>query len=221
MTAVAPLSAQTTAQAAAPAAQPRGLIGSDFQTFLQMLTVQMRHQDPLNPMQASDFAVQLATFSGVEQQLRTNQLLEGLTAQMGVAGLADFAGWVGMEARAVMPAEFTGAPIRIAPPVLAIAERAELVVRNALGEEVDRRDLPLAADDYTWDGIGSDGLPLPEGSYSFEVVSYAQGEPVATLAAEVWAVVAEARLQDGTVYLMMPGGVQIAAAAVTALRPPG
>lgn len=222
MTAVTPVTSQAAALSAAPAATAQGgMIGSDFQTFLQMLTVQMRHQDPLNPMQASDFAVQLATFSGVEQQLRTNQLLEGLTAQMGVAGLADFAGWVGMEARAEMPAAFTGEPIRLAPPILAIAERAELVVRNAFGTEVARRDIPLEAGDYLWDGTGNDGLPLPEGTYSFEVVNYAEGEPVAALAAEVWAVVAEARLQDGTAYLVLPGGVQIAAAAVTALRPPG
>ena len=35
---------------------------SDYQTFLNMLTVQMRNQDPLNPMNSNEFAVQLATF---------------------------------------------------------------------------------------------------------------------------------------------------------------
>ncbi len=212
--------AAATAPAAAPAPPRRGMIGADFQTFLQMLTVQMRHQDPLNPMQASDFAVQLATFSGVEQQVLTNQLLEGLTIQMGVAGLANFAGWVGMEAQAVAPAHFAGTPIRLSPPIPAIADRAELVVRNAFGTEVDRREIPLEAGDYLWDGKGSDGLPLPEGSYSFELVSHADGAPIAAAPVPVWSRVAEVRLRDGAVHLLLPGGIEIPAAAVAALRPP-
>ena len=46
-----------------------GFSGGDFETFLKMLTTQIRNQDPLNPMEGSEFAVQLATFSGVEQQV--------------------------------------------------------------------------------------------------------------------------------------------------------
>ena len=70
-------------------------ISSDFQTFLRMLTTQMQNQNPLEPIEASDFAVQLATFSGVEQQVRTNDLLSQLTSRM---GLSELANWVGREA---------------------------------------------------------------------------------------------------------------------------
>ena len=63
------------------------VISSDFETFLKMLTTQMQNQDPLNPIESSDYAVQLATFSGVEQQVRTNQLLADLANQMGSSGL--------------------------------------------------------------------------------------------------------------------------------------
>ena len=65
------------AQGAASAATAEtSLIGNDFNTFLVMLTTQLQNQDPLNPIESSDYAVQLATFSGVEQQVRTNQLLQ-------------------------------------------------------------------------------------------------------------------------------------------------
>lgn len=60
-----------------------GFAGGDFETFLKMLTTQIRNQDPLNPMEGSDFAVQLATFSGVEQQVQTNDLLQKMTDQLG------------------------------------------------------------------------------------------------------------------------------------------
>jgi flagellar basal-body rod modification protein FlgD len=69
-------SSAATSSAVAPADNGSGAkISSDFETFLKMLTVQMQNQDPLNPVDSSDYATQLATFSGVEQQVQTNDLL--------------------------------------------------------------------------------------------------------------------------------------------------
>ena len=99
---------------APPPADP-GAISSDFNTFLRMLTVQMKNQDPLDPIDSADYAVQLATFSGVEQQVKTNDLLAALSGQMAISGLAEMAGWVGREARAAMPGSFDGSPITISP----------------------------------------------------------------------------------------------------------
>ena len=59
-----------------------------------MLTVQMENQDPLNPVDSADYAVQLATFSSVEQQLRTNDLLSSLAATMASGGI-EFLGSLG------------------------------------------------------------------------------------------------------------------------------
>ncbi len=98
MSSISPVAATTpTTQSGAPS--QGALLSSDFQTFLKMLTTQARNQDPLNPMDSSDYAQQLATFSGVEQQVRTNTLLESLAAQLGGGGLTQYASWVGMEAR--------------------------------------------------------------------------------------------------------------------------
>jgi flagellar basal-body rod modification protein FlgD len=44
--------------------------------FLRLLVTQLRHQDPLEPLDAQDFASQLAEFTALEQQMRTNELLE-------------------------------------------------------------------------------------------------------------------------------------------------
>ena len=69
----------TTATATNTGLTKSTVIGSDFDTFLKLLTTQMKNQDPLNPIDSTDYATQLATFSGVEQQTRTNQLLESLS----------------------------------------------------------------------------------------------------------------------------------------------
>ena len=61
------------------ASNKAGSNAEDIQNrFLKLLTTQMQNQDPLNPIDSTDYAAQLATFSGVEQQVRTNSLLADL-----------------------------------------------------------------------------------------------------------------------------------------------
>lgn len=72
---------QTLRPPESPALSRPSQISSDFNAFLRMLTAQIQNQDPLEPMAASDFAVQLATFANVEQSTQTNSLLRELIAQ--------------------------------------------------------------------------------------------------------------------------------------------
>ena len=51
---------------------------SDFDTFLKMLTAQAKYQDPLEPLDSTEYAAQLAQFSMVEQQVQTNEQLLSL-----------------------------------------------------------------------------------------------------------------------------------------------
>ncbi len=85
-------------------------IASDFETFLKMMTTQLKNQDPLNPIDSADYSVQLATFSGVEQQAKTNQLLEAMRGELGMMGMSQMASWVGREARVAAPVLVTGGP---------------------------------------------------------------------------------------------------------------
>ena len=76
---IPPTSPAVQPTATQPAASNNSVISSDFKTFLNMLTVQMKNQDPLDPIKSEDYAVQLATFSGVEQQVKTNDLISQMT----------------------------------------------------------------------------------------------------------------------------------------------
>ncbi|MFC7702624.1 flagellar hook capping FlgD N-terminal domain-containing protein [Plastorhodobacter daqingensis] len=204
--------------AAAPAAPP--VISSDFETFLKMLTVQMQNQDPLNPMQSSDFAVQLATFSGVEQQVQTNQLLQGLSSQMGLMGMSQIAGWVGMEVRAAVPAHFNGDPIELTTQIPAIADRSILVVRNEMGTVVEERSIPVTTQTMEWAGFSDGGTPFPSGHYSFEVLNYEGERLIGATAVSTYGRVTEARSEGGKVMLVMAGGGRVPVEAVTGLRAP-
>ena len=62
---------------------------------------------------STEFATQLATFSGVEQQVRTNELLGSLQDSMALSSMGQIAGWIGMDARAEMPMSFDGEPLTL------------------------------------------------------------------------------------------------------------
>ena len=51
-------------------------LADDFDQFLTILPTQLRNQDPLSPMETNEFTTQLVQFSLVEQQIKSNTLLE-------------------------------------------------------------------------------------------------------------------------------------------------
>ena len=186
-----------------------------------MLTVQMQNQDPMNPMESADFAVQLATFSNVEQQVRTNDILTGLRGQIETMGMAQLSGWVGMEARAAVATEFRGEPLTLYPEPPTGAEQVSLVVRDSTGREVQRTDITGRSGELEWAGVTAGGAPLPEGIYSFEIESRVADQPLRSTPVEVFAEVSEARIVDGEVRLLLGGATEVASDEVSALRRPG
>lgn len=201
------------------AAKPR--ISSDFDTFLKMLTAQMQNQDPLNPIDSADYATQLATFSGVEQQMRTNDLLASLGGQMAVLGMSQLAGWVGQEARAASPVWMDGDPVTMQLTPAIGADRAVLVVRNASGTLVSREDVPIAPGLYDWLGGDAAGDPLPQGKYSLSLESYSGETLLGESPVESYARIIEARNGPAGATLVLEGGIEVPSAVITALRVPG
>lgn len=196
----------------------KSAISSDFDTFLKMLTAQMKNQDPLNPIDSTDYATQLATFSGVEQQTRTNVLLEELGGQMAILGMSQLAGWVGQEARAQAPVYMDGDPVTMQLKAATGADSAVLVVRNASGQLVARENVPTTAGQYDWLGGDAAGDPLPEGLYSLTLESYSGETLLGETAVESYARIFEARNGPTGTVLVLEGGVEVAASAITALR---
>lgn len=208
----------TSIATAPPATAPK--ITSDFNTFLRMLTVQMQNQDPLNPIDSADYAVQLATFSGVEQQVRTNQLLADMQGKFSQLGMAEMASWIGKEARSPAPVRYAGSPVTLSPNPAVGANRAVLVVKDAQGTLVSREEIPVSTAPYQWLGAGADGTPLPAGTYSLALESLNGETVIATTPVEHYARVIEARGGPNGTRLVLEGGVEVLASAVTALREP-
>jgi flagellar basal-body rod modification protein FlgD len=193
-------------------------LNSDYETFLKMLTTQAKNQDPLDPLDSSEYAAQLAAFSSVEQQVTTNDLLATMISQLGAMSMAQLSGWVGMEARAAAPAYFDGDPVQVAPNPHSLADDAMLVVYDANDAEVQRYSIGTSSDTINWNGVADDGSTFANGLYSFQVESYAEGELLSTDQAEIYSRITEARGENGDTVLVLEGGANVSANSVTALR---
>lgn len=193
-------------------------LSSDFETFLKMMTAQMENQDPLNPMESTEFAMQLATFSGVEQSVRSNTLLEGMSTKLDLMGMTDIAGWVGMEARVPASAKFDGAPITLVPKPMSTADEAHLIVKNADGKIVQKNKIELSGGPLNWAGVNSTGTPFAKGVYSFELENWSEGKLLETKPVDVYTRIVESRKDDGKLQLILESGAKVSADEVSALR---
>lgn len=196
----------------------KATISSDFETFLKMLTTQLENQDPLNPVDSSDYAVQLATFSSVEQQTLTNQKLDNLASLMGVQGMTQLAPWVGQEARSTAAVYMGGTPITLQPSPASNADRAVLVVKDKGGTTVAREEIPVDTTSYSWTGKAITGTSLPTGTYTLSLESYANGVQISNNPVESYAQIKEVQSTATGPRLILTGGVSLSADQITALR---
>lgn len=199
----------------APARSGPAAISGDFQTFLRMLTVQMQNQNPLEPIEASDFAVQLATFSGVEQQVRTNDLLAQLSARM---GLSELGTWVGRMALTSAPVFIDASSQRLVPPEVAGADRAELIVSDVHGRELARYAVDPLATEIIFDMPPVSEGGLVPGHYQITMESYRAGASLGVNPVLGYTRVEEARLDAGQILLVLEGGQIINSDSVIGLR---
>lgn len=220
----APLSSDARAAGRAPAPAPSSQDASanaatDFETFLTLLTAQMRNQDPLQPMDSTEFVSQLASFSAVEQQIESNVRLDALIDAVAGGSGAGVAEWIGREVKVAAAARYDEQPLELSvdPPEGAAA--AALVVYDDAGEVVGRLPIDPSADRLTWDGAITNGT-APPGVYRFEV-DYADGEGFfETRAVEVFSTVSEIRFEGGDPVLVLDSGAEAWPDAVTAVREP-
>ncbi len=133
-------------------------VGTEFNSFIKLLTAQVKNQDPLAPLDSTQFVEQLATFSALEQQVQTNGTLNGIAA--GITQLQDLAAalWAPVSAPVSSWLGYESGPVAFDFDAAAQSGAAALVVRDAAGLEVSRTPLDLEQDTFVWEGLSaSDG----------------------------------------------------------------
>ena len=151
-------------------------LSSDFNAFLNMLTTQLKHQDPLNPVDSADYAVQLAAFSTVEQQVLLNQKTDVLQNNLHQNTLASLSNWMGKTVK--LPGSFTysGGKVTalIAPPTG--REKTDFIVQDAAGAEIFRQRLGAQDQEFVWADTNSKGAVAPVGYYNFTLEGLAKDQ---------------------------------------------
>jgi flagellar basal-body rod modification protein FlgD len=172
--------AQTTA--AASASSDNKMIASNFTTFLQLLTTQLKNQNPLDPLDTNQFTQQLVQFAQVEQQMKSNDQLSSLvsiekSAQQTTA-LAYVGATVVVDGATASLKDGVGTwSYNVTKPAT-----ATVTIKDSTGQTAYSGTMAVNPGDqkFTWDGKGNTGTQWPNGNYTMTVTALdANKQPVA------------------------------------------
>ena len=152
----------------------RRSLADNFDNFLTMLTTQLENQDPLSPMDSTEFTNQLVAFSGLEQQIAGNEKLDNLY----IANKA---------VEAATAVQYLGKTVEIASNVTFLADgeatisyilpeeakEATITLYNSEGELVHtlEADTDSGRNEFTWDGKNEQDVDLEAGTYAVVVTA--------------------------------------------------
>lgn len=197
-------------------------IQSDYQTFLRLLTTQLEHQDPMSPTDPTEFLSQIAQFSTVEQQMKTNSTLEQMSQFLGGSvDRLDF-GYLGREVRALGDIVGTDGtrPVNFAYSLEGSATEAEIVIRDKQNNIVKQMpaDSSPGEHEVIWDGKTQNGEPAPEGQYKINIVALNEDEEPVASTVHITDTVKEVLKENGQTWLVLSGGNKVVPDNVTRVR---
>ncbi len=176
-----------TTGAASNSAISTSTISEDFDTFLQLLTAQIRNQDPLAPLDSTQFVEQLATFSSLEQQVETNQTLGNIASMIGDLHSALASEWLGQDvAVSSKHIAYEGKPVEFEIDPAYNYDQAVLTVTDSNKQIVWQEQLDVDKQRHEWNGAVLDpSVPASQGVYEFQIDLFSNGQPVASTQAEI------------------------------------
>ncbi len=147
-------------------------LNSNFDTFLQLLTTQLRNQNPMEPLDANEFTKQLVQYSGVEQSIKQNKNLESLIQLQAVNA-------------ATAATSFLGKAVTVESASTALAngqanwlyyaggssQSATFTITDDTGKVVheETREIGSGKDTFSWDGYADDGSEAGDGFYTLTI----------------------------------------------------
>lgn len=210
--------AAATEDAEESSANDASALTADFETFLKLLTTQMRNQDPQNPMESTEFIAQLASFSAVEQQITTNEKLDSLISSMSQNSTGQMAGWIGTEVQSTASTTYDGEPVDVFYKLPEGSVTGQVIVSTQSGAEVAKIPVEAGSSKLTWDGKGSDGVLVADGEYTFSVEGFDTKTTLGREPAKTFSTVTEVRLGEDGLSLRFADGSEMSANEVEVIR---
>jgi flagellar basal-body rod modification protein FlgD len=170
--AASPAAANTAASNATQAGDAAlSSLSGNFGDFLGMLMTQLKNQDPTSPMDSNAFTSELVQFSSVEQQINTNNSLTQLIQLTQAGEVMQSSAMVGKQVTvqsSALALQNGKATVNFTTPA---AEPVTIVVSDSTGNQVATASMTATSGNNTWNwnGAGSSGGTLPDGSYHVTV----------------------------------------------------
>jgi flagellar basal-body rod modification protein FlgD len=200
-------SATSSASAASSAALNNTEIASNFTTFLQLLTTQLKNQNPLDPLDTNQFTQQLVQFAGVEQQMKSNDQLASLVSLEKSAQASTALAYVG--STVVVDGSTTPLANGSATWSLNVTKpsSASIVIKDSTGQTAYSGTYGVnpGNQQFTWDGHGNDGRVWPDGNYTLSASAVDANQQSVAISTEVQATVDSVDLTQDPPLLSVNG----------------
>lgn len=192
-------------------------LAANFETFITLLTAQLRAQDPLSPMDTKDFTNQLVQFTGVEQQMKTNDLLSSLAQNFSLNAGSMAVSYLGKQATATADtaalnngaAKWTYTlPTGASEVTLKVFDANNRLVKSTSG------NLASGSHDFNWDGVTNSGGRASDGQYKLVVEAKNATGSAITVPISQTGIITDVDL-SGDEPKVKIGGTSIALSAIT------
>ena len=155
------------------------------EAFLKLLVAQLQNQDPLKPMENSQFVAELAQFSNLEQTMGINDRLDLLALQGRGMANTEVVGLVGSVVTvrgATVTMDRSGAPVPVSFTLDGASAETRVMINDQSGRTLRTMEVgPKSGGltQVTWDGKDDNGMVQPAGPYTVVVeAKNADGAPV-------------------------------------------
>ncbi|MPS71274.1 MULTISPECIES: flagellar hook assembly protein FlgD [unclassified Novosphingobium] len=215
------VSSTTSTTSDTTAASTSGLL-TDYNLFLKLLTTQMTNQDPLDPMDTSEYTQQLVQYSQVEQSIQQTGKLEDILSQLTSQQMAQASSYIGREARFDSPVAGLGnAPAHWTYYVDGTPSTITATIKDSSGTVVNTVTLdPTTQGSYEWDGTKADGTKAADGAYTLSITATnAAGNALDTTINSV--AIVDDVVTDGTNIMLGVNGIRMSASGLVALAAAG
>jgi len=141
--------------------------------FLNLLVTQLKHQDPMNPMQSQEFSAQLAQFSSLEQLFGVNEALQAIQKSLEASKNENILDYIGKVVKTGgNGVSVTGGIIDSSVYSLNSSADVNISIYDAQGAEIRSIKAGLKAPgEYSigWDGRDNKGNKVGDGVYTIKI----------------------------------------------------
>jgi flagellar basal-body rod modification protein FlgD len=196
-------------------------IGRD--EFLTMFVAQLRNQDPLNPLDATEFTAQLAQYSSLEQLLNINGNLESLNASQEQDHRLQALDFLGKEVVADGDMLFLE-PSQMSEGRFSLTTKADCTALILDSNGYPVKSIPLGVlesgqHQFQWDGLDASGNKMDRGIYSFEITALTEDGTILPVTTQITGKVTGVNLETESPILFL-GDIPLYLSQVQEIKAP-